>query len=369
MSSWSSVATFHGQADEPVHVRADHADLGRGGRDPAHPVDFLDGPGLDLLGHAGLLDLVAQLVDLGLLRVVLTELALDGLQLLAEDVLALGLVHLGLDFGLDLALQLEDLDLLGEEVRDELQPLGDVDRLEQLLALLGGHVGAVRHHVGEQPWLGDVARGDRRLRRNRRPAGDVLLDLGLDRAHERLDLDPARTFVGELGDACLEVGLGLGEAVHAQARLALDDCANRAVLELDDLGDLGQRADRVELGGVGDVLLLGLALGDECDWSAIGDRGIERCDALVATHLQRDDHLGEDDRFPECDERELAHGISRDLDLDRGGRSVGHQVLLSGFGSEASASSTASSASCTPGSGSVVRERARLLEPFPVPSA
>ena len=157
--------------------------------------------------------------------------------------------------------------------------------------------------------------------------------------------------------------------MHAQARLALDDRADGAVLELDDLGDLGQRADRVELGGVGDVLLLGLALGDECDWSAIGDRGIERCDALVATHLQRDDHLREDDRFPECDERELAHGISRDLDLDRGGRSVGHQVLLSGFGSEASASSTSSSASCTPGSGSVVRERARLLEPFPVPSA
>ena len=62
---------------------------------------LLDRPGLDLLGHAGGLDLVAQLVDLGLLRVVLTQLALDGLELLAQDVLALGLVHLGLDFGLD----------------------------------------------------------------------------------------------------------------------------------------------------------------------------------------------------------------------------------------------------------------------------
>ena len=137
---------------------------GRGRRDPAHPVDLLDRPGLDLLRHAGRFDLLAQLVDLGLLRVVLTQLALDGLELLAQDVLALGLVHLRLDLGLDAALQLEDLDLVREEVRDELQALDDVDRLEQLLALLGGHVRAVGDHVGQQPRLGDVARGDRRLR-------------------------------------------------------------------------------------------------------------------------------------------------------------------------------------------------------------
>ena len=104
-----------GQADQPVDVGPDDADLGRGGRDPAHAVDFLERARLDLLGHARGLDLLAQLVDLGLLRVVLAELALDGLQLLAQDVLALGLVHLGLDLGLDLALELEDLDLAGEE--------------------------------------------------------------------------------------------------------------------------------------------------------------------------------------------------------------------------------------------------------------
>ena len=86
----------------------------------------------------------------GLLRVLLAQLALDGLHLLAEDVLALGLVHLGLDLGLDPALELVDLDLVGEEGRGDLQALGDVDRLEELLALLGGHVRRVRGHVGEQ---------------------------------------------------------------------------------------------------------------------------------------------------------------------------------------------------------------------------
>ena len=308
-----------GQADQPVDVRPDDADLGRGGRDPAHPVDFLDRPGLDLVGHAGGFDLVAKLVDLGLLRVVLAQLALDRLELLAQDVLALGLVHLGLDLGLDPALELEDLDLVREEVGDELEPLDDVDRLEQLLALLGGHVRAVGDHVGQQPGLADVARGDGGLRRDRRAAGDVLLDLGLDRAHQRLDLETLGDRVRELLDGRAEVRIRRREAVDAQAPLTLDDRADRPVLELHDLGDLGQRADGVELGGIVDLLLLGLALGDQRDGSALGDRGVERGDALLAADLERDDHLGEDDRLPERDERELAPGgVRRRADLRPG---------------------------------------------------
>ena len=159
--------------------------------------------------------------------------------------------------------------------------------LEQLLALLGGHVRAVGDHVGQQAGLADVAGRDGGLRRDRRAVGDVLLDLGLDRAHQRLDLEAVGALVGELLDGRAEVRLGLGEAEDAQAALALDDGTDGAVLELDDLGDLGQRADRVELGGLVDVLLLGLALGDERDRAAVGDGGVERVDALLAADLER----------------------------------------------------------------------------------
>ena len=89
-----------------------------------------------------------------------------------------------------------------------------------------------------------------------RPVRDVLLDLGLDRAHQRLDLDAVGRLVGELLDARREVRRGLSEAVDAHAGLALDDGADGAVLELDDLGDLGERADAVQLGRVVDVLLV-----------------------------------------------------------------------------------------------------------------
>jgi len=96
---------------------------------------------LNLLGHARRLDLLAQFVDLGLLRVVLAQFALNRLELLAQDVLALGLVHLRLDFGLDLALQFEDLDLAAQEGRDDLEALDDIGRCEQLHALFGREVG------------------------------------------------------------------------------------------------------------------------------------------------------------------------------------------------------------------------------------
>ena len=41
-----------------------------------------------------------------------------------------------------------------------------------------------------------------------RAVGDVLLDLGLDRAHQRLDLEPVGALVGELLDRGAQVRLG-----------------------------------------------------------------------------------------------------------------------------------------------------------------
>ena len=69
--------------------------------------------------------------------VALAELLLDRLQLLAQEVLALALLHLGLHLRLDLRAELEHLELAAQDRRDLPQPLLDVDRLEQLLALLG----------------------------------------------------------------------------------------------------------------------------------------------------------------------------------------------------------------------------------------
>src|SRR5207249_2531398 len=103
-----------------------------------------------------------------------------------------------------------------------------------------------------------------------RAIGDVLLDLGLDRPHQRLDLEVRGTLVADLLDARTQIRAGLDKAMESQAALTLDDGPDRAVLQLDDLGDLRQRANRVQLGWVVDVLLLSLALGHEGDRSAFG---------------------------------------------------------------------------------------------------
>src|SRR5213083_1793047 len=103
--------------------------------------DFLERLFLHGLGHARLVDLLADLAELRA-TLVLAELFLNRFHLLAEDVFALGLVEGLLDLALDLGLQLEDLVLLGEEDRDELQALDDRGHLEELLALLERQVRA-----------------------------------------------------------------------------------------------------------------------------------------------------------------------------------------------------------------------------------
>ena len=80
-------------------------------------------------------------------------------------------------------------------------------------------------------------------------------DLSTEQRMQLLDLDD-------------DVRAGLGKADHAQATLALDDRSDGPVLKLHDLGDLGERADGVELGDVLDLLALRLALSDQGDRAA-----------------------------------------------------------------------------------------------------
>ena len=112
------------QRQDPLEVGADDAVLGGCRRQPLEAAELAVGGLADVVRQRGQLgEPLAQLLDLGLLRVVLAELLLDRLQLLAQEVLALALLHLRLDLRLDLRAELEHLELPAEDRRHLAQAL------------------------------------------------------------------------------------------------------------------------------------------------------------------------------------------------------------------------------------------------------
>ena len=120
-----------GQLDQPLQVAADDADLGRERVLLLQPLDLDQRLGLDLLRHAGGFDLLAQLAGHRCLVPALAQLLLDGADLLAQEVLALLLVHPGLRLGLDLLAQVEHVQPLLDDDAQAAQPLDRIEDLEQ----------------------------------------------------------------------------------------------------------------------------------------------------------------------------------------------------------------------------------------------
>jgi hypothetical protein len=104
------------QIEDPVEVGAHHRVLGRADLHRAQPLELLLRDLLGLAREVGLGDALLEAVEVALVAVVLAELFLDGLELLAEHVLALVLAHLLLDLGVDALAHLEDLELPREQL-------------------------------------------------------------------------------------------------------------------------------------------------------------------------------------------------------------------------------------------------------------
>src|SRR3954452_10430797 len=125
------------QRRDPLEVRPDDAVLGRLGRQRLEPLELA----VDLPAHVvrqrNRVELTTELA--GFLRrlVELAELLADRLELLAQDVLALALVELGLHLALDLRADRDDLELAREDLHERAQALDHVGLLEQALLLVG----------------------------------------------------------------------------------------------------------------------------------------------------------------------------------------------------------------------------------------
>ena len=201
-----------GQLDHEVQVGADHLVVGRGRRQPLQPPQLAVGLLAHLLGQVELGQPLAQLLDLGLLRVLFAQFLLDGVQLLPQQVLALLLGQLALGLAGDLAAQLQHLDLVGQVVVHRPQRLAAGLRLQQRL-FLGQFQAEQRGQQVDQPQRvlgGDqqLVQLDRRLRlRQRKGLGGQLHHGAVQRLH--------------LGGRLLRQRVGPHPRLHIRFRLLL----------------------------------------------------------------------------------------------------------------------------------------------------
>ena len=162
----------HGQ--QPIDVVAADGGLGRHGRHGLELLQLLDGLLEHVLGHARGFDLLAQLVELALFAA--AQFLLDGLDLLVEVVLFLRALHLPLDARLDVAVQVELLDLDVEHIGDAGQPHRGIEDAQQLLLLLDAELQIGGDGVGELGRLVHAHGGDHGLVVQRLLQLDVLLE-------------------------------------------------------------------------------------------------------------------------------------------------------------------------------------------------
>ena len=236
-----------GNVQDPVEVRAHHGVLGRAHLHVAEAFDLLLRDLLGLGGEACLGDAVFEAVEIALVAVVLAELFLDGLELLAEHVLALILAHLLLDLGVDALAHFQDLELAREKLQHLADALFCVDRLEELGFLFDGGVQVGGHEVREGS--GRLDRVDQRARFTRK-LGHELDDLlgDVTEAHaERFGFVVLGLGLVEADDLGFQVRPGLRHFLETNADDALEDerVVARAVLER--LEDARRTTDGVEI--------------------------------------------------------------------------------------------------------------------------
>ena len=292
------------QRDHPVEVVAHHGGLGRheahlGQPDRARAAPwpwFRAGMRARLIAVVSSSSLVGELV-------LMTELLADRLELLVEIELLLILVHLRADLTLDLALDLEDLELRRHGLRQQLELIGHARRLEERLFLRDLDQQVRGHGVSQRRRVGDVVGGEQHFVGDAPVEVHVVVEHAHDVAHERLGLGPdAALGRGQVDAHRVMVG-GPEEALDPHPAQALDQHAQRAVGQPEELEDPHHRAHAIELlvRGVGD--LAALLRGDE-EHAVARDRLLDGVDRRQSPDQERDRHVREDHHVPQRQQRQ-----------------------------------------------------------------
>ncbi len=188
-----------GQLGHRVEPGADPAALGTLLAGALQLVDLAIDRLAHLFGQRHLVELRPVVVGILLVAVTqLAELLADGLELAAQEELALGLLHALFDVGLDALAQGQVGEHFACPLDDQTQTRLDVDRLEHFHLLFERQVGRVAGHVGDPARIGDV--GEALGQSAGSPRQQDVLEHGAVLAGER---------DGVLGRGCLDDGVDL----------------------------------------------------------------------------------------------------------------------------------------------------------------
>src|SRR3954454_21100589 len=299
------------QLDDPLEVGADHAVLGGLRRQPLEARQLALGLLAHHLRQLGLLDPLTELLRLRGTLVGLAELLLDRLQLLAQEVLALRRVHLGLDLRLDPRAERDQLRLPRQQLEQAAQALRVVALLEQLLTLPRLDAQGARDHVGELGGVVEVRDRHLQLLGQVRDLLDDLAEGVLHVAGERLELGRALDDVGLLLDARDEVRFGGGEVEDPHALGALHEDPQRAVRHLDHARDGAGAADAVEVVAARRVEL-GILRGDHHEHALAREHVVDQLDRALLADRERRERVGVGDGLLERQDRQALREASAD---------------------------------------------------------
>jgi len=150
------------------------------------------------------------------------------------------------------------------------------------------------NRVGELAGVFDLVHRDQHFRRYLLVELDALLEVGDHRTNERLDLFAFMIAVGDrLGEALEEIRI-LGEFDDSGALAAFDQRLDRAIGQLQQLQHGADRADRIDIVGLG-IVLGRVLLGRQQNLLIVLHNVFEGAHGLLAADEDRHDHMREDD--------------------------------------------------------------------------
>ncbi len=257
-------------------------------------------------GKSGLFDGLGDVLKFLVGVYAVAQLLADGLELLAQEIFFLRLVHALAGRGLNLDLHGRHFGLMHQMGDDEAEAIHRIDALEDFLRFLhlepqvgGDEIGKpsgfadVAEHAHDVAG-GDAAQGEDALALFAREADEGFLfrfGSGGFRFRHKLHVR------GKIGPALLKAHEpGAGHALH--------EGLDATVGHLEQAQDKGHRADRIEIIGLG-VLHLPVLLGAEENMAAMRSGGFHGLHGLLAAHEEGHDHVVEDHHVPQ---RQQRHG-------------------------------------------------------------